>query len=611
MNFKRILILLPPALLLSGCQNPVPTQDLSVMSLRTEMLVNPDGIDVPNPRFSWEIISNQRNTLQTDYQIMVASTPEKLASGEADLWNSGKVRSEQSNFVKYAGTPLQSRIHCYWKVRIWSENGESEWSEPAHWSMGLLKYTDWQGDWIGFDRAFPWDSEETFSRLSARYFRKEFKTGEKQINSATVYIIGLGLYELYINGHKIGAQVLSPSPTDYSKNVKYNTFNVTGQIYIGINTIGAILGNGRYYTMRQNYKPYKIKTFGYPKLLLNLVIDYTDGTTDLIYPDDSWKGTADGPIRTNNEYDGEEYDARKEMTGWNQNGFDDEKWLQAEYVQEPFGEYEAQMNENMKVKDSISPVSLIAKKSGIYILDMGENMVGWISMKVNGKRGDRVQMRFAETLTDEGYLYTANLRDARATDVYILKGDGEETWEPTFVYHGFRYAEITGYPGTPSIENFTGKIVYDDIQTTGSFETSNETINQVYQNAFRGIRGNYKGMPVDCPQRNERQPWLGDRAIGSLGESFIFDAERLYTKWLDDIHYSQKSDGSIPDVAPAFWRYYTDNMTWPGTYIIIADMLYNQYGDIQPVQKHYESMKKWLGYMKKNYMTDCNYLAGT
>ncbi|MDO9040664.1 MAG: family 78 glycoside hydrolase catalytic domain, partial [Bacteroidota bacterium] len=566
----------------------------------------PEGIDIHNPRLSWEISGNERGIEQTAYQILVASSPEKLTGNEGDLWDSGKISSDQSVHVKYNGKPLQSREKCFWKVRIWTKNGESNWSEPAFWSMGLLNYGDWNGRWIGFDRAFPWDREDKFSRLSARYFRKEFSAG-KEIKSATAYIIGLGLYELYINGQKIGDQVLAPTPTDYSKNVKYNVFDVTKAVKKGENSIGAILGNGRFYTMRQDEKPYKIKTFGYPKMQFQLEIEYTDGSKNIVKTDDTWKGTPDGPIRTNNEYDGEEYDARKEMPGWNNVGFDETQWLQAEYVQEPTGEFEAQMNENMKIMGTIKPVSIRELRPGVFIMDMGQNMVGWVKMKVKGKIGDKVTLHFAEILDDAGGLAMANLRDAKVTDVYTLKGGEAETWEPTFVYHGFRYVEITGFPGQPAIADFEGRVVYDDLKTIGSFETSNALINQIYKNAFWSINGNYKGMPVDCPQRNERQPWLGDRSTGSYGESFVFDNALLYAKWMDDIRYSQRADGSIPDVAPAFWRYYSDNMTWAGTYLQLGEMLYRQFGDTRAIAEHYPSMKKWLKYMQDNYM-DENYI---
>lgn len=576
---------------------------VSLQNPRCEMLVNPEGIDVLKPRLSWEITGTQRGIQQQAYQVLVASSLSLLEKGEGDLWNSGRVASDQSVHVAYGGIPLSSRITCFWKVKVWTTAGESAWSTPAYWSMGLNP-NDWQAKWIGLDRSFPWDSADNqFSRLSARYLRKEF-AATRTVKRATAYIVGLGLYELYINKKKIGDQVLAPVPTDYTESVKYNTFDVTSQLQQGKNAIGVVLGNGRYFTMRQAYKPHKIRTFGYPKLLLQLEVEYTDGTRQVIASDDTWKITADGPIRSNNEYDGEEYDATKEMPGWNAAGFDDTRWLAVALVEEPGGKVQAQMNENMKVMETLKPVSIKRLRDNVHILDMGQNMAGWVRMKVNGKRGDKVTLRFAETLQNNGELFTENLRDAKVTDVYYLKGDGQEVWEPSFVYHGFRYVEITGYPGVPSIDHFEGRVVYDAIPVSGHFETSDRTVNQIYKNAYWGIRSNYKGMPVDCPQRNERQPWLGDRATGAYGESFIFDNARLYAKWLDDIEQSQTAEGRIPDVAPNFWFYYKDNMTWPGTYLMVADMLYRQYGDLKPVARHYRSMKQWLVYMENKYMDD-------
>lgn len=591
------------ALWVQSCTVKAVQETIVIRALKVETITNPLGIDVVQPHLSWELSSDRRGVEQTAYQILVASSMDKLNNNEGDLWNSGKVESNQSINVLYSGKRLESRMKCYWKVKVWSNHGESNWSAPAFWAMGFLNYKDWSGRWIGLDRAFPWDDESMHSRLSARYFRKEFKV-EKEIKNATVYIMGLGLYELYINGKKVGDQVLAPTPTDYFKNVKYNVFDVTEYLRPGENAIGTVLGNGRYYTMRQNYKPYKIKDFGYPKMLLQLEIVFNDGTRQIIKTDDSWKVTADGPIRSNNEYDGEEYDARKEMPGWNNVGFNDEKWLRGEYVQEPGGEYEAQMNENMKVMKTLKPISIREVKKGIWVLDMGQNMVGWVKMRVRGARGDKVILRFAEILQEDGNIFTRNLRDALATDIYILKGGGLEEWEPSFTYHGFRYVEVTGYPGTPTVNDFEGRVVYDNIKTVGTFETSNQIINQIFQNAWWGIAGNYKGMPVDCPQRNERQPWLGDRPASAYGESFLFDNRRLYEKWLDDIQKSQKADGAIPDVAPAFWFYYSDNMTWPGTYLEIANMLYRQYGNKRVLEKHYPSMKKWLQYMRNRYMNE-------
>lgn len=567
--------------------------------LRCETLDNPVGIDVAQPRMSWEISVKEQAVVQTAYQILVASTPEKLAKNEGDLWNSGKVAGDQSIQVTYGGKALKSRQDCYWKVKVWTNKGESEWSEPAHWSMGLLLASDWKGKWIGADTSFMWDSAHTqFSRLSARYYRKEF-TNQHNIKKATLYIAGPGLYEGFINGNRIGTQVLAQSPTDYRKTVRYNTYDVTKLVHKGENAIGITLGNGRYFTMRQNYKPAKINTFGYPRLLLQLELEFENGKKQIVASDTTWQLTADGPIRTNNEYDGEEYDAGKEMPGWNKYGFKATNWQAADIVPAPGGKLVAQLNEPQRITGIIKPLSIKPLKDR-WIVDMGQNFAGWLQIKVKGKSGEQVTLRFAESLQKDGSLFTANLRDAKVTDVYTLKGGAPETWHPTFVYHGFRYVEISGV--LP--EEIEGQVINDDLTTIGTFETSDPTINKIYQNAVWGIRSNYKGMPVDCPQRNERMPWLGDRSTGALGESFVFDNSKLYAKWLDDIADAQLKTGAVPDVAPAYWRYYTDNMTWPAAYILIAGYLYNQFGDVAPMRKHYPSMKRWLTYMRDKYFID-------
>ena len=594
---KKVYFIFCVMCLLVSCDEQ-PT--IHVSNLRCEQLIDPQGIDNTMPLLSWEIACDSRGIQQKNFHLLVASSLEKLNAGEGDLWDSQNVKSNASVNVPYGGKKLESRTTCYWKVKVATNYGTSEWSQPASWSMGLMNSADWQAKWTGLDKSFKDDVlDQRNTRLAARYFRKKFDASQKPLK-ATLYVSGLGLYKLYINGKTIGDQELAPTPTDYSKAVKYNRFDVINELVQGENVIGISLGNGRFFTMSH----IRVRNFGFPKMILQLEITYADGSKQTVVSDDSWKVTADGPIRANNEFDGEEYDATMEMPGWNASGFDDSKWLQAELVDAPGGTLEAQLNRNIKVMETIHPVSIAQPKPGMYILDMGQNMVGWVSMKVKGKAGDRVKLRFAEILQDDGTLYLANIRRALVTDIYTLKGSDTEMFEPVFTYHGFRYVEITGYPGTPTVSDFVGKVVYDEMEVTGQFETSDKTLNQIHKNAYWGIRGNYRGMPTDCPQRNERIGWLGDRAVGSHGESFIFGNYNLYAKWLDDIAQSQREDGSVPDVAPAFKSIYSDNMTWPGAYLIIANMLYEQFGNKEPIVKHYDSMKKWMSYMREKYMED-------
>ncbi|MBL7737976.1 MAG: family 78 glycoside hydrolase catalytic domain [Chitinophagaceae bacterium] len=579
------------------------TAQVTVHGLRCEMRVNPLGIDVPQPRLSWQLQSNQRNVVQTSYQVLVSSSAQNLQQNKADVWKSAVVNSDQTLHVQYNGPALQAGKKYFWKVIVQTNKGQAQSTQTAFFSAGLSK-EQWSARWIGYDKAAAWDSVSQWSRLSARYLRKEFQN-KPAVKRATAYISGLGMYELYINGNKIGDQVLAPNPTDYRKTYFYNTHDVTTQVKAGNNAIAVVLGNGRFFTMRQNYKTHKHNTFGFPKLLFQLEIEYTDGSAKTIVSDESWKLNVDGPIRSNNEYDGEEYDASKEFAGWTKAGFNDSKWMQPELVEAPAGKLVAQTNEPMKVMQTIKPVSIKKTASGKYILDMGQNFAGWIKLQnINGKKGEKITLRFAESLQSNGELFVANLRDAKVTNIYTLKGTGNESWQPSFVYNGFRYVEVSTFPGTPALNQFEGKLVYDAIETTGSFRTSNDVINQVYKNAWWGIASNYKGMPVDCPQRNERQPWLGDRTVGSQGESYVFNNANLYAKWMQDIEDSQTEEGSIPDVAPAFWNYYSDDVTWPAAYFFISNNLYNQFGDIEPIRKHYPSMKKWMLYMKEKYMKD-------
>lgn len=576
-----------------------------VDDLRVENLTNPMGLDVRQPRLSWKIRSAEKNVMQQSYRILVASTLEKLAEDKGDIWDSGVVSDEQSIWVPYAGKELKDNQRCYWKVQLGTTVGETAWSEPASWSMGLFIENHWRGRWIGLDKAMPWESETQWSRLGARYVRHEFVTG-KSVKQATLHICGLGLYEAYINGAKVGNDVLTPAPTDYRKTLLYNTYDVTDLLTDSANAIGVTLGNGRFYHMRQNFKPYKAPNFGYPKVRANLIIEFEGGGRQVVVTDDrTWKLTADGPIRSNNEYDGEEYDARKELGEWTCPGYDDSTWQPAQRVSVPDGTLRAQMMPAMKVLKRIVPVSM--KPHGeSFVLDMGQNMVGWLRLEnLKGHAvGDSIQLRFAERLQADGSLYMDNLRDANVTDIYVCNGREDGcSWAPRFVTHGFRYVEVTGLPEA-SLEDFVGEVVSDEMEVTGSFECSDTLVNRIYRNAYWGILGNYKGMPIDCPQRNERQPWLGDRTRGALGESYIFGNERLYAKWMNDICESQRSDGLIPDVAPAYWNYYTGDVTWPAALPFVCDMLYTQYGNLEPILRSYPSLCRWTDFLWSESMRD-------
>ncbi len=559
------------------------------VDLQCDDLTDPSGIDDPHPTFSWILNSTVRGCNQAAYEILVASSRQDLAPGKADLWDSGLRKSSQSIQVPYAGKSPAPGADCFWTVRVWDTDGAaSGWSAPAFWTVGLLDAANWQAKWIGDDGTGTNDSHT----LPARWLRKEFAVS-KDLTRATVYFSGLGWSELYVNGKKIGDHVLSPPLSEYPKRAYYETYEVTDELRSGGNALGVVLGDGRFYAPRGN-----AVNAGFPKLLLQLHLEFADGAATDIVSDASWKLTTNGPITANNEYDGEEYDARKEFPGWSKPGFDDSQWQPAQRVAAPDDTLCGMRQAPVRVTQEIRPVTMKDMGHDVYIFDMGQNMAGWCRLKVRGPAGTRVTLRHAETLESDGGLYTNNLRSARATDVYTLKGDGEEVWEPRFTLHGFRYVELCGYPGTPTLNSLTGCVVGDDLPVTGHFECSNPLLNRIYHNIFWGVRGNYRSIPTDCPQRDERQGWLGDRAEESRGEAYFFDNDALYAKWLRDMADCQKPNGSIPSVCPAYWHVYVDDVTWAGANVIIPGTLRDEFGDERAVADHYDSARKWIEHME-------------
>lgn len=581
--------------ILAGCTS---CQTVDIKDLRVEMKENPIGIEVSQPRFMWKISSASPDLIQTSYQIQVAESPENLKNAKDLVWDSGEIKSDESVQIPYEGSPLQSRKQYYWRVKSNTNQGTSGWSDINTWSMTLLNPSDWKATWIGENKLS--NDRETYkgkTRLAARYLRKEF-VADKPVRRAVLYISGLGSSESYINGKRVSEDIFAPGPSWYPNRVYYNVYDVTDLLSKDKNTIGIALGNGRYFGMRD------LQEATLPSLLAQLEIEYADGTQATIVSDTSWKVTSKGPIIANNEFDGEEYDARLAINGWNENGFDDSKWQVADVMSTPAGELTVQANPNLRIHEEIKPIDITERPDGKYIIDMGQNMVGRLAFHLKGKKGQPITIRFAEIRKDDGSLYLDNLRTANVTDIYTPAQDGQFDWEPSFVYHGFRFAEISGLDYKPELSAFTGKVIYDEMKTTGKFETSNPLVNQIYKNAYWGIRGNYRGMPTDCPQRDERLGWLGDRVTGAYGEAFIFDNALLYNKWLQDIEDSQSPEGSISDVSPRYWTLYNDDVTWPAAYFYVANLLYRQFGDKNGIIRHYPSMKRWMEHMQQTAMKD-------
>lgn len=618
------LTLAATSLLLFACNDKL---NITITNPNVEQQVHEQPLATAQPRFSWNYGTNRRSdeenptteseVIQQNYRIIVATTNENAEKNIGDLWDSGVVPSSQMLYIPYAGKELKSRDKAYWKVitTVTAKGGKKAKlaSEVKSFEISLLNQDDWQAKWIGHE--FDDDVLVGKTRLAARYLRKDFVL-KNEVSEARLYVSGMGVYSAYLNGQEIAPdELLKPTLSWYSKRVYFNTYDVTEMLQQGDNAVGIILEGGRYTSLRYNAANPNwdgtdhVFGFGTPRLLLQLEMTYKDGQKETIVSDETWKITNRGPIRTANEWDGETYDENYDLGDWNQAEYDDSAWLQAELVDAPEGQLSPQPNPNIKVMGLIIPYNVF-KKGDKWIIDMGQNMVG--VLYVDNKHftglecGDTVMFRYAETLNPDSTLFTKNLRSAECTDYYIAgKTPANDWWKPMFVYHGFRYVEITGLHGNlpTNLEwGFIGLPMYDEMPMTGEFITSNKIINAVYKNATRGIRGNYRSMPTDCPQRDERMGWTGDRTTGNYGESYIFNNHQLYAKWLTDGEDSQWNNGSLPNVIPPYWRGYTDNMTWPGAMVTVTDMLYTRFGDVEPIRQHYAAWKKWMLHMKNDYM---------
>ncbi|HUU16512.1 MAG TPA: glycoside hydrolase family 78 protein [Sedimentisphaerales bacterium] len=609
MRIKLVASLLAGTMLtLVGCnvltESGIITGGVAVKELRCEYRVNPLGIDVVKPRLSWIMESNQRGQKQMAYQILVADSEEQLKWNEGQLWDSGKVKSEQSNQVVYEGQPLVSRMRCYWKVRVWDKDDKvSAWSKPAMWTVGLLESGEWQAKWIGYDAEQMSSENKEKSDPNALilppppYLRRAFLVG-RPIKRAVVYASALGLYELHINGKRIGEDYFTPGWTDYSTRVYYQTYEVTDLIKKGGNTIGAILADGWY----AGYLGFGRKREHYgsePRLLVQLEIEYDNGHIHTVVTDGTWRASY-GPLFESDFLMGEIYDARKEMPGWDTSSFDDSAWHTVVVTEKSEGRVQSYPGVTVQKILEIKPKKLTEPQEGVYVFDMGQNFAGWVRLKVSGKAGTQVVLRFAEMLNPDGTIYTENLRAARCTDTYILKGEGKEIWEPRFTFHGFRYVEITGYPGKPGLDAITGVVLHSAIPMAGSFECSNPMVNQLYSNIVWSQRGNFIEIPTDCPQRDERLGWTGDAQIFVRTATYNMDVAAFFTKWLVDLEDAQSDEGAFPDVAPRKVAMGDGTAAWGDAGVICPWTIYEVYGDKQVIERHYESMKKWISYLKKN-----------
>src|SRR4051812_31853721 len=463
--------------------------------LRCEYVTNPLGIDTPRPRLSWQMSDDRRGARQTAYQVVVE-----------EGWDSGKVESDRSVHVEYAGTALRSRQRCSWRVRTWDMNGEpSEWSELAFWEMGLLGRADWKAQWIGSNIV-----GGPYTIPPAPYVRKSF-TVSKPIASARLYVTALGFYEFEINGQPVGDYVFAPGRTEYAKRVPYHAFDVTSLMQSGSNVCGAILGDG-WYCGHLHSDPRQ--TYGdRPRLLAQLEIMFADGSRETVATDASWK-FAEGPIRSSDMLMGEDYDARMEIPGWSAPGFDDGRWQPVFVFNDPGIEIAAHRAPPVRRQNEIKPIAppVTSANKRRHLFDLGQNMVGRVRMTIrNAPPGTVIDLRYAEMLDKDGKPYTTALRTARATDHYTTRGGNIEVYESHFTFHGFRYVEVRDYPGgSPTADDLVGIVVHSDTEPTGTFECSDPMINQLQSNIVWSQKGNFIDIPTDCPQRDERLGWTGD-----------------------------------------------------------------------------------------------------
>jgi alpha-L-rhamnosidase len=741
----------------------------SVDYLRCEYRVDPLGIDSLQPRLSWEMHDTDRGAKQTAYQILVASTPEKLAADEADLWDSGQVKSDRTSQIEYAGKPLVSQAFCYWKVRIWDKEGDATaYSKAARWSMGLLTPADVRGKWIGVDgplvhpdnagsmkvnldgcawvwypeknakggkeapkgqrffrklvaipadrhvvrgrfllavddtlelsingqgagaasgfasaatidvstRFVPgknaigiavtngidspagllgklvleldqgapiveiidaswksaeasapqwnlsefddskWQNAKTVAKIGdapwgktqvnaspvqgAAMFRKDFKL-DQPVRRATLYASALGDFVFYLNGQRVGNDYFSPGWTDYNKRVYYNTYDVT-QLVKGqeANAIGGVLAAG-WYSGAIAWKSERMNYGGQPRLFGQLEIELADGKTVTVATDNTWK-TAWGPYVEGEFLNGETYDARKEQPGWDRAGFDEQKWQPVVVSDASKGKLEAQPNDLVEEIGTAKTQKITEPKPGVYVVDLGQNFAGVMRMKVNGPKGTRVTLRYAEMLNPNGTIYTTNLRGARSTDAYVLKGEGDEVYQPRFTFHGFRYVELTGFPGKPTDDTVTGVVLSSATPVVGAFECSSPMVNQLYANTVRTQRSNYISLPTDCPQRDERLGWTGDAEVFVRAATYNTDVAAFFTKWLVDLEDAQQPDGAVTDVAPFLASIGVGSGTaaWADAGTICPWTIYHVYNDKRLLAKHYGMMTRLVEYDRKN-----------
>lgn len=570
------------------------------LELRTEYKEEP-FTDEPRPRFSWFLEDDQRGQVQTAYEIMVATSADLLQAGMADAWESSKVESSQMAQIGYGGKALERTTTYYWKVRCWDkEEVAGPWSRIASFETGLLSEENWEAKWIGYDLTHL-GKGELYHLPPVPYLRKEIQL-EGPVKSARLYATALGIYDFLINGERIGEDFLNPGWTNYHKRVNYQAFDVTDQLMEGVNTLGSVLSYGWY----SGYLGYallvglpRVKGFygDVPRMMAQLEVLYEDGRKAIFGTDGSWKASG-GPILESDLLAGETYDARLELEGWSENGYDDTDWEKVAEFPSPGIRIRLHPGEPVRVIERITPVKVSRRPEGT-LFDMGQNFAGTIELKIKGKAGDKVTITYGEMLHPDGRLMTENLRMARATDTYILRGDPDgESWIPRFTFHGFQHVQISGYNGELGPENVTGLVLSSDHGQTASFTCGSEMVNQLYSNINWTQLSNFLDVPTDCPQRDERLGWTGDAQVYIKSATFNRDVASFYTKWLVDLNDDQWATGAYPNFAPTPYirPKYDFSPGWMEAGVICPYQMYQSYGDTRILAKYWDNMEHFMDF---------------
>jgi len=566
---------------------------LTPASLTCQGLVNPQGLDAAQPELNWISISADpavRGQVQAAYQILVADSEAALGQNVGNLWDSGKVMSDQSAHVAYAGKPLLSHQACHWKVRVWNRNGvESAWSQPGFWTMGFVTPDKWQLNWIG-------------GAGRTGLLRKEF-TVKQTLKRAWVYTSALGFYELRLNGSKVGSDRIAPGWTDYFRRVQYRCFDVTDQVKRGANVMGVEIAPGWFAGKIGSHGPSKYgKT---PAFAAELFLEFTDGTTQIVKSDRAWK-TSEGPLTASDMQDGDQYDARLEKTGWDLPGYDDSSWMAAEVLQGENRNLVAQQDQPIGVVREMKAVKVTEPTPGVHVYDLGQNITGVARIAMQGAKGTKITLRFAERLNADGTLDFTSLRAAKATDTYILSGNGVETFQPKFTFHGFRWISIQGLEKAPALSEVSGIVICSQVPEIGFLETSDAALNHLLSNIKWTAHNAFMSVPLDSPQRSERQGWTGDANVMAATATWLFDMDRFYTKWEGDVLGAQaynkgESDGLMPTVAPR-WAESGGGKGggWGDVGVNLPYVLWQRYGNTEIIRTSYVGMQKWLAYLERH-----------